>query len=355
MTIHTPLCDRLGIELPVLQAGMGMGARAELAAAVSEAGGLGVIGAAGMTPEEIAAQIATVRERTDRPVGVDLLFPPDLVNGDALDGMRRYLEEAPPQAREDLAELVSLATPGWVEGQVDAALEAGATVVVSGLGSPARVMERCRAAGAAVLALAGTPAQALQLERDGVDAVIAQGSDAGGHTGRVGSVSLWTAVLAAASVPVVAAGGIVDGRGLAAALAAGCQGAWIGTRYLATPEAEVHAAAKERVLAAGTTDTVITKAYSGKSMRVLRNELTDEWDAKPTLPFPLQLAATEGLARRGLEAGEVQRGAVQAGQGVGLVDRIEPAGDLTRRIAAEAETLLRAAATLLGAPPSGPG
>lgn len=346
MTLRTPLCDRLGIEVPILQAGMGMGARAELAAAVSEAGGLGVIGAAGMTPDEIAAQLAAVRARTDRPVGVDLLFPPDLVDGDALEGMQRFLEEAPPQARDAMEELVSLATPGWVEAQVDAALEAGATVVVSGLGSPARVMERCRAAGASVLALAGTPVQALQHERDGVDAVIAQGSDAGGHTGRVGSIALWAAVLAQASVPVVAAGGIADGRGVAAALAAGCQAVWIGTRFLATPEAEVHQAAKDRVLGAATVDTVVTKAYSGKPMRVLRNEFTDEWDAKPTLPFPLQLGATEGLARRGLEEGEVARGAVQAGQGVGLVDRIEPAGEVVRQLAEEAEALVRAAAGL---------
>src|SRR5690606_23749540 len=144
-----------------------------------------------------------------------------------------------------------------------------------------------------------------------------------------------------------AAGGISDGRGVAAALAAGCQAVWMGTRFLATDEAQVHQAAKARVLAATTVDTVVTRAYSGKPMRVLRNEFTDEWDAKPTLPFPLQLGATEGLARRGLEGGDVRRGAVQAGQGVGLVDRVEPAADLVRRLADEAEAHLRAVAGLV--------
>lgn len=343
MTIRTPLCDLLGIDVPVLQAGMGMGARAALAAAVSEAGGLGVLGAAGLTPEEIARELATVRTATDRPFGVDLLFPPDLLGPSGLGSLEHYLEAAPPQARADLSELLRLGTPGWVEAQVDAALDAGATVLVSGLGSPARVMDRCRAAGATVLALAGSPTQASRLEADGVDAVIASGTDAGGHTGRIGSMSLWPAVVSRCEVPVVAAGGIADGRGLAAALTVGCLGAWIGTRFLATEEAEVHPAAKHRVLTAATDDTVVTKAYSGKPMRVLRNSFTDEWKDRDPLPFPLQLGATDGLGRRGLETGDVERGAVQAGQGVGLVTRIEPAADLVRRIVAEAEAHLSAA------------
>ena len=347
MTLHTPICDLLGIDVPVLQAGMGMGARAELAAAVSGAGGLGVIGAGGMTPEEIGDQIAAVRRITDRPVGVDLLFPPNMVNGDALEGIKAFLETAPPQAQEDLAELMNLATPGWVESQVDAAIAAGATVIISGLGSPSRVLDRCHDAGVQVLALAGTPDQAAQHEADGVDAVIASGSDAGGHTGRIGSLSLWTAVVASADVPVIAAGGIVDGRGVAAALASGCAGAWIGTRFIATPEARVHAAAKERILDAKTGSTVITKAYSGKSMRVLRNRFTDKWEHKDTLPFPLQLGATAGLGRRGMETGDVIDGAVQAGQGVGLVDSLQPAADLVRDIVAQAEQHLRRAADAL--------
>lgn len=347
MTLRTPLCDLLGIDVPVLQAGMGMGARAELAAAVSAAGGLGVIGAAGLTPDEIAAQIATVRTITDRPVGVDLLFPGDMVRGDALEGIKAFLAEAPPQAQEDLAELVNLATPGWVEAQVDAALTAGATVVVSGLGSPKQVLDRCHEAGAVVLALAGNPGHAAQHEADGVDAVIASGGDAGGHTGRIGSLAMWAAAAAQARIPVIAAGGIADGRGVAAALAIGCQGAWIGTRFIATPEAEVHVAAKERIVEAGTGDTVVTKAYSGKSMRVLRNRFTDEWGDKPTLPFPLQLGATAGLGRRGMETGDVEDGAVQAGQGVGLIEKLEPAGDLVRRIVEEAEAHLRTASTYL--------
>jgi enoyl-[acyl-carrier protein] reductase II len=344
LSLHTPLCDLLGIEVPILQAGMGMGARARLAGAVSRAGGLGVIGAAGLAPEEIEAQLREVRSITDRPVGVDLLFPGELAGAEALSGIRAFLAEAPPQAREDLAELERLAVPGWVEAQVDAALGAGASVIVSGLGSPARVIERCHRAGARVLALAGTPQHAAQHEADGVDAVIASGSDAGGHTGRIGSVSLWTAVLSTARVPVVAAGGISDGRGVAAALAAGCSGVWVGTRFIATPEADVHPRAKARLLAASTTDTVVTKAYSGKPMRVLRNRFTDRWEGRATLGFPFQIAAAEGLGRRGLERGDVENGAVQAGQGVGLVTASEPAGDVVRRLVDEAAVLLGRAA-----------
>lgn len=347
MTIHTELCDLLSIEVPIVQAGMGMGARSELAAAVSGAGGLGVIGAAGLTPAEITAELEAVRRRTDRPCGVDLLFPSELLGEGSREGIEAFLAVAPPQARQDLAELRNLATPGWVEDQVDAAVAAGATVIVSGLGSPSRVVGRCHAAGVRVLALAGTPAQAARLEADGIDAVIASGSDAGGHSGRIGSLSLWTAVADSARVPVVAAGGIVDGRGLAAALATGCCGAWIGTRFIATPEAAVHQAAKARIHDAGTADTVVTNAYSGKPMRVLRNRFTEAWDGRDTLPFPLQLGATAGLGRRGMEEGDVEEGAVQSGQGVGLIEQSRPAADLVRQIATEAQAHLeRAAASI---------
>lgn len=355
-SIHTPLCDLLGIEVPILQAGMGMGARHALASAVSSAGGLGVIGGAALSPAELRAEIEAVRARTDRPMGVDLLFPTAFTGGapGAANEALEALADLPPEVRAELDELEGLLTPGWVDAQVQVCLEAGVEVLVAGLGSAAPYMADAHAAGTRVLALSGTVDQALRHVDDGVDAVIASGADAGGHTGRIGSISLWAAVTTALAdrgdpTPVIAAGGIGDGRGLAAALVLGCQGVWVGTRFLATEEADVALAAKERVVGMQTGDTVVTRAYSGKPMRVVRNEFTESWRDREheTAPFPVQVIATDGLARKGLLLGEVLRGAVPAGQGGGLVTGLLPAAEIVANMCAEACAALGHAQTLV--------
>jgi enoyl-[acyl-carrier protein] reductase II len=335
----TPLRRLLGIEVPIIQAGMAEGARAELVAAVSEAGGLGMLGAAPLTADQIRTEIARIRQRTDKPFGVNLVCPPEFTGeshplGESFDGVAADLD---PAAREDLEELVHLMQPGFVDDQVAACLEEGATVLSSGLGLPARFVEAFHATGGHVLAQVGSIGQARRVADLGVDAVIASGSDAGGHTGRVGSLSLWSACVEELDLPVVASGGITTGRTIAAALVMGCQGVWMGTRFVVTDENTAHPAAKQRIVDADTDDTVVTTAMSGKPMRVIRNDYVDSWRGRESevLPFPVQLFATGGRGRRGLMYGEVEEGAIQAGQGLGLVRAVAGAGSVVRSLVDE--------------------
>jgi enoyl-[acyl-carrier protein] reductase II len=337
--LDTPLRGILGIDVPIMQAGMGEGARAELVAAVSEAGGMGVLGAAPLAPDRLRAEIGRIRERTDRPFGVNLVFPPEFT------GPNPMLAEAEsiaatldPDSRDDLRDLLQVVEPGFVDRQVDVCIEEGTRVLVSGLGLAARFVDAFHAAGGLAIAQVGAVEQARRMVDLGADAIIASGSDAGGHTSRIGSLSLWTACVDAVDVPVVASGGIVNGRQLAAALVLGCQGVWVGTRFMVTHEADVHARAKERVIEAGTDDTLVTRAYSGKQMRVVRNEWAAGWEGREAeiLPFPLQVFATGGRGRRGLTHGEVVEGAVQSGQGLGLIRSVEGAADVVRTMTSEA-------------------
>jgi nitronate monooxygenase len=267
--LRTPLCDLLGIEHPILSAPMAGAAGADLAAAVSEAGGLGLIG--GTTPGGaggagwLRAQIRGVRERTGRPFGVG------------------FISSAP-----------------GVEALVQVALEERVSAIAHSFADPTPYVEPAHGAGVKVLVQVQTVAQANTAAHAGADVIAAQGTEAGGHTGYSGTLALVPAVIdVAGSIPVIAAGGIVDGRGLAVVLMLGAEGAWIGTRFVATPEATTADWIKERVLAAGTDDTVLTRVYDlatsapfppGIGDRVLRNELTDAWhgrsEKRSLLPVP---------------------------------------------------------------------
>jgi len=341
--LATRLTERLRIEAPVLQAGMALVARPPLVAAVSAAGGLGVLGAAASSPEVLAREIAEVRALTDRPFGVDLVFPPELV--DVAPGLRAQVEREladRPDGDTLLAEIAAVLEPGRVDALVDVCCREGITAVVAALGSPARFVERMHAAGICVLALCGTPAQAARLERDGVDAVIASGAEAGGHTGPIGSLPLWRSCVTEVGVPVVAAGGVVDGPTLASALVLGCEAAWVGTRFLATPEAALHERARASVLAMGVTDTVVTRAFSGKTMRVLANAAVAAFEEAggQHRGFPLQLLEGDGASERGLRLGDIERGAVPVGQGGGLVHDVRPAGEVVAELVHDAEAAL---------------
>lgn len=342
--LHTPVCDLLGIDVPILQAGMGMGARAALVAAVSGAGGLGVIGGAPLPPTVLRAEIREVRDRTDRPFGVDLLFPPQLTMDDnpAVAAVRDAVEAMSADQRAALPELATLVTPGHVASQVEVCLEEGVPVLVSGLGSPGPWLHDLHAAGATVLSIAGSVRHARRHAEEGVDGIIASGADGGGHVGAVGSLSLWRSCVDAVDIPVIAGGGIADGRTLAAALVLGCQGAWIGTRFLATIEADCHVAAKEAIVAAGTDDTTVSRAISGKPMRVLRNGYVDSWRGREheIAPFPLQALATDGRGAWAASRGDLVDGVLPAGSAVGIVDSVESAADVVRAIVAGAAQAL---------------
>jgi len=355
--LDTPLRRMLGVEVPIIQAGMAEGARADLVVAVSDAGGLGVLGAAPLTPEQLRDEIGKIRERTDRPFGVNLVFPPEFTGGTSqlVEQAEKLLTDAPPEVREELEEMVHIFEPGFVDRQVKACLEEGARVLCSGLGMPRHVIDEFHSAGGRVFAQVGAVAQARRVAQLGVDGVIASGTDAGGHTGHIGSLSLWAACVEAVDLPVVASGGITDGRTLAAALVLGCQGVWCGTRFFATREMAVHDRAKQHLTEAGTDDTVVTRAFSGKPMRVVRNDYVDSWKGRDReiLPFPAQFLASEGRGRRGLLRGDVEGGAIQAGQGVGLIHSVESAGDVVRSMAREALACLARVAGPMAQPAVG--
>jgi len=297
-------------------AGMGGVSYQRLVAAVSAAGGFGCLGASTMSSDEMVTEIRAVRAATDRPFGVDLLT----------------------------------ALPDRLMGDVDALIREGATMFVAGLGVPRDAIELCHERGVLVASMCGKVRHAVAAVEAGCDLVIAQGTEAGGHTGQVATMPLVPQVVDAVAgrVPVVAAGGIVDGRGLAAALVLGAEGVWVGTRFIATPEARSAPGYKDALLRTAEDGTVITRSYSGKPMRAIRNAWTDHHDAHPeeVQRFPQQLVAAMQAGALHLGADETAVGVdpeiegYPAGQGVGAIEDLVPAGDLVRRFVTEAETAL---------------
>jgi enoyl-[acyl-carrier protein] reductase II len=314
--VRTPLTDLLGIDHPVKLAGMGGVSYHRLVAAVSDAGGFGCLGASVMSKDEMVEEIRAVRALTDKPFGVDLLT----------------------------------AMPNDLLSQVELLIDEGASVFVAGLGVPRHAIDLCHEHGVLVANMCGKVAHAVTAVEAGCDLVIAQGTEAGGHTGQVATMPLVPQLVDAVGdrVPVVSAGGIFDGRGLAASLALGAVGVWLGTRFIATPEARGVIGYKDRLLATGEDGTVISRAYSGKTMRVLRNSYTDEWEQPDheVQRFPYQAinAMQEGVFHLGgdenTEGVDPERECYPAGQAVGGIHALEPAGDIVRRIVEEAESVL---------------
>lgn len=356
-TLRTPLCERLGVEYPILSAGMGPISGPELVAAVSNAGGLGVLGCTSMSADQVRSVIRRTKELTSRPFGVDLILPARVEQGGV--SINDVVAQIPPEHRAKAAriaeeygvevpedpELDGNALGTDAEAQIEVILEEGVPVFVGALGSPGFLAERCRAAGTTLVSIVGSTKQAVSVVRDGAEIVIAQGAEGGGHTGHVGTMALLPQVLDAVDVPVVAAGGIGDGRGVAAALVMGCQGVWIGTRFLATHEANLEDWQKAGILAAADQSPVISRAYTGKRFRLLPNGWTRAWeqgDIEP-LPMPLQPALTSltlggpALATGGNE----QVGMNGAGNIAGLIDQLLPAAEVVERLVADAAEQLR--------------
>lgn len=326
--LDTILCQRLGIRHPIVQAGMGFIARAELAAAVSEAGGLGMIGAASLTPDELRTEIRRVKERTDRPFGVDILFA---------------------TATKPAADVVTGVLRRDVQEHVNVVFEEGVSVLASGLGDPGPVVEQAHSLGMTVMALVGNTTNARRVAESGVDIVVAQGYDGGGHTGRVGTLSLVPAVLDAVDVPVMAAGGIGDGRGIAAVLAMGAVGAWMGTRFVASHEAHGHEGYKRRIAEIDDEGTIRTRCFSGKPCRMIRNQTTEAWET-PELQaqierFPHQFRVIrdwlgEDPYTTGRFEGKTDTGALAAGQSSAVIEEVRPVDAIMESLVAEAEHAL---------------
>jgi enoyl-[acyl-carrier protein] reductase II len=314
--MRTRLTEVLQIEHPVMLAGMGGVSYHQLAAAVSDAGGFGCLGASTMSPDEMVAEMRAVRERTDRPFGVDLLT----------------------------------ALPDQMMANIEIVVREGASVFVAGLGVPRDAIRLCHDNDVLVANMCGKVRHAVAAVEAGCDLVVAQGTEAGGHTGTVATMPLVPQIVDAVGdrVPVVAAGGLFDGRGLAAALALGADGVWMGTRFIATPEARSALGYKDALLAAHEDGTVVSKAFSGKPMRTIRNKTTQWYEEHPEelRPFPEQLMKAVGEQTLHLMGGDTatgvdpERECYPAGQGTGAIEELVAAGDLVRRITAEAEAVI---------------
>ncbi len=313
---RTRLTDVLQIEHPVMLAGMGGVSYHRLVAAVSEAGGFGCLGAGAMSSEQMVEEIRATQALTDKPFGVDLLT----------------------------------ALPDQMLHNVELMIQERVPVFVAALGVPREVIDLCHRNNVLVVNMCGKVRHAVAAVEAGCDLVVAQGTEAGGHTGTVATMPLVPQIVDAVGdrVPVVAAGGIFDGRGLAAALMLGADGVWVGTRFIATPEARSAPGYKDTLLTTGEDGTVVSRAFSGKPMRVVRNHTTQHYDEHPEelRPFPEQLvvASTGGFLHLpegdGAQGVDPDRECYPAGQGVGAIDELVPAGELVGRFVEEAERAL---------------
>ncbi len=319
MTLSTRVTTLLGIREPIIQAGMSVHTSPELVAAVSNAGGLGLIGSVFRDPDDLRSVVRAVREQTDRPFGANIV----------------------------------LAEP-W-ETYLEILLDLGVPVISTSWGDPAEIVQRTRSAGAQVIHQVETAGEVAGVVAAGVHIIVAQGGDGGGHVGRVGTLALVPAVVdAAGGVPVVAAGGIADGRGLAAALMLGAEGVLVGTRFLATLEAPVPESWKQALLAAQPEDAWQTDLpdvlddhrWPGATVRVLANRPVRDWHGRDAAIVANREHIKDEL-ERAWQAGDAERFFVYAGQSAGLVHEILPAGEVVRRMVAEAKSVLRGAASSL--------
>ena len=306
--MKTALTKLLGIEAPIMQGGMAWVAEYHLASAVSEAGALGLIGAGGAPADFVREQIRKTRELTDKPFGVNIM----LMNPEA-------------------------------DGIAQVVCEEGVRVVTTGAGNPAKYMKQWKDAGIAVIPVVASTAMARLMERAGADAVVAEGMESGGHIGQLTTMTLVPQVVDAVSIPVIAAGGIGDGRGLAAARMLGAEGVQIGTRFLLAKETRIHENYKKKVLQAKDIDTVVTGLSTGHPVRSLRNSMTREY-----LRLEQEGADFETLERLGLGAlrravveGDVTGGTVMAGQIAGMLKEELSCREILEEIVTQAEELMR--------------
>jgi enoyl-[acyl-carrier protein] reductase II len=309
-SLRTPVCDLFGIDYPIILAGMGGVSLAPLVAAVSNAGGLGVIGAAALSPDDLRTEIQKTRALTAKPFAVDLLAP----------------------------------IPEMIEPYLPVLYDEGIRIFVAGLAVPEKYVAEMHRRGMIVMVMVGKVKHAVHAERAGADVVAAQGTEAGGHTGEIGTLALVPQVVDAVRVPVVAAGGIVDGRGVVAGLALGAQGAVVGTRFIATPEATAGPRYREALVHAEQDETIRTRCYTGKPLRALKNPYIAEQEADPRAikPFPQQimLSVQRGVMRYHADDADPARTCFPAGQGVGAIHEIKPAADVVRELVAQAEAVL---------------
>ena len=305
--MKTKVTELLQIEYPIIQGGMAWVAEHHLAAAVSEAGGFGLIGAASAPPEIVREEIRKAKELTDKPFGVNIM----LLNPNA----------------DEVAKIV---------------VEEGIQAVTTGAGNPEKYMPMWKEAGVKVIPVVASVAMAKRMERYGADAVVAEGMEAGGHIGNQTTMALIPQNVDAVNIPVIAAGGIGDGRGIAASFMLGAEGVQMGTRFVVADESIVHDKYKDRIVKAKDIDSVVTGQSTGHPVRCLRNQMTKEYIKKEQegVPFEELERMTLGSLRKAVMDGDILNGTVMAGQIAGLVSKRQSCKEILQEIMGEAEKLL---------------
>ena len=305
--MKTRVTELLQIEYPIIQGGMAWVAEHHLAAAVSEAGGFGLIGAASAPPEIVREEIRKAKELTAKPFGVNIM----LLNPNA----------------DEVAKIV---------------VEEGIQAVTTGAGNPEKYMPMWKEAGVKVIPVVASVAMAKRMERYGADAVVAEGMEAGGHIGNQTTMALIPQIVDAVNIPVIAAGGIGDGRGIAASFMLGAEGVQMGTRFVVADESIVHDKYKDRIVKAKDIDSVVTGQSTGHPVRCLRNQMTKEYIKKEQegVPFEELERMTLGSLRKAVMDGDILNGTVMAGQIAGLVSKRQSCKEILQEIMGEAEKLL---------------
>ncbi len=306
--LKTEICDILNIKYPIIQGGMAWVSDANLASAVSEAGGLGIIAAGNAPADWVENEIIKAKKMTDKPFGVNIM----------------------------------LLSP-FVDDVVGVVLKHGVKVVTTGAGNPGKYIKDFKSIGAKVIPVMPSVALAKRMEDIGTDAVIAEGMESGGHIGELTTMAIVPQIVDALSIPVIAAGGIADGRGLVAALALGAKGIQMGTRFVASKECSIVEAYKEAIVKAKDRDTVVTGRTTGHPVRILKNKLAREFmklEAKGATKEELEKFG-EGKLRLAAREGDIQNGSVMAGQIAGLIKDVKPVRDIIEEIIAEAEGVIK--------------
>ncbi len=300
----TEICDMLNIKYPIIQGGMAWVATAELAGAVSNAGGLGIIGCGNAPASIIKKEIDKVRQLTDKPFGVNVMF------------LSPFLEEI-----------------------IELLLEEKVPVITTGAGNPGKYIESFKEIGTKVIPVIPTIALAKRMEKLGADAIIVEGTEAGGHIGELSTMALLPQIVDAVSIPVIAAGGIADGRGFVAALSLGAKGVQIGTRFVCTDECIAHDNYKQAILKSGDRDAIVTGRTTGHPVRVLKNKFTKQFqlmEKENATPEELEEFGAGALERAAI-GGDIQSGTIMAGQISSLICDIKPCKNVIEDIISEAE------------------
>lgn len=313
--IKTRVTELLGIEYPIIQGGMAWVATHELAAAVSQAGGLGIIAAGNAPKEVIRKEIREVKKLTNKPFGVNIM----------------------------------LLSP-FVDEVVDTVLEEGVSVVTTGAGNPGKYLERFKEKNIKVIPVVPSVALAKRMEKEGVDAVIVEGTESGGHIGELTTFALVPQVVDAVNIPVIAAGGIADARGFVAAFALGAEGVQMGTRFVLSTEAKVHENYKNLLLRAKDRDAIVTGRTTGHPVRVIKNKFTREFLELEKQNAPLEELDKFGAGKLRLAVveGDVEQGSVMSGQIAGLINDIKPCKEIIEGICSEAETVIKNLSKMVG-------